>query len=167
VLRNYGIFAASMGRTAAGIAAARRAVVLDPLSPAAHGYLGGALYWGRQNREALAAYQDALVLDPEHPLIYAVRGLIYYALGDYDRARTSCESKPDYWQDQQCLAITYDKLARRADAEGMLQRLKAWGGDDAAYDYATIYAQWGNVTQALVWLETALRQRSNVRYVEN
>jgi len=36
--------------------------------------------------------------------------------------------------------------------------LKAWGGNGAAYDCATIYAQWGSVTQALAWLETALRQ---------
>jgi TolB-like protein/Tfp pilus assembly protein PilF len=160
VLRDYATFAVAMGHTEAGIAAARRAVVLDPLSPAAHGFLGGALYLGRKNREALAAYQDALILDPEHPVIYAFRGLIYYALGDYERARASCESKPDYWQDQKCLAITYNKLGRRADAEGMFQRLRASIGD-AAYESATIYAQWGNVTQALASLETALRQRDS------
>jgi hypothetical protein len=39
-----------------------------------------------------------------------------------------------------------------------LSKLKA-EGDAAAYQYATIYAQWGNRAQALEWLETALRLR--------
>jgi hypothetical protein len=30
-------------------------------------------------------------------------------------------------------------------------------GDAAAYLYATVYAQWGNLPKALEWLETALR----------
>jgi hypothetical protein len=38
-------------------------------------------------------------------------------------------------------------------------KLKAATGDDAAYQYATIYAQWGNRLKAPEWLETALRVR--------
>jgi TolB-like protein/Flp pilus assembly protein TadD len=161
ILRDYAGFEGLMGHTDAAIAAVRRAVVLDPLSAATHGYLGGTLYFAHQNREALIAFQDALILDPEHPIVHAFLGLIYYALGDYDRARTSCESTPDYWRDQQCLAVTYNKLGRHADAEGMLARLKAGGGDGAAYNSATVYAQWGNVPQALESLETALRQQDD------
>jgi TolB-like protein/Tfp pilus assembly protein PilF len=161
VLRDYGVFAVQMGRSAAGVAAVRRAVVLDPLDPATHGYLGGSLYFLRQNSEALAAYQDALALDPEHPVVRAFLGLIHYALGDFDRARASCEIKSEYSLTQECLAITYDKLGRHADAESMPAKLKAWGGDGAAYNYARIYAQWGNLPQALTWLETALRLRDS------
>jgi hypothetical protein len=32
-------------------------------------------------------------------------------------------------------------------------------GDDAAYQMATIFAQWGHRPKALEWLETALRLR--------
>ena len=55
--------------------------------------------------------------------------------------------------------MVYDKLGRHADAEGELVKLKATQGDAAAYQYATIYAQWGNRAMALEWLETALRLR--------
>jgi hypothetical protein len=41
----------------------------------------------------------------------------------------------------------------------MLTKLQAWGGDNAPYVYATVYAQWGNATQALGLLETAQRQK--------
>jgi tetratricopeptide (TPR) repeat protein len=53
----------------------------------------------------------------------------------------------------------YEKLGRRADAEAQLARLKALDGDAAAYQYATIYAQWGDRAKALEWLDTALRLR--------
>ena len=74
-------------------------------------------------------------------------------------ARASCETTPDYWESQQCLAVIYDKLGRHADAEAELAKMKAAFGDTAAYQYATIYAQWGNRAQALEWLDTALRLR--------
>ena len=40
-----------------------------------------------------------------------------------------------------------------------LSKLKAAMGDAMAYQYATIYAQWGNRAKALEWLETAHRLR--------
>ena len=58
-----------------------------------------------------------------------------------------------------CLAVTYDKLGRHADAEAQLAKLRSEGGDAAAYQYAEISAQWGNTPKALEWLETALRLR--------
>jgi hypothetical protein len=87
------------------------------------------------------------------------RGFSFYGLGDLQGARASCESKPDYGYSQQCLAVVYDKLSRQVDAEAELAKLKAALGDTAAYQYATIYAQWGNTPKALEWLETALRLR--------
>jgi len=159
VLRVYGPFAVLMGRTEAGIAAARRAVVLDPLNHSSHRNLGQVLYFARQPREALKAVQAALALDPDDPADYADRGFNYYALGDLERARSSCESKVDDWGNQQCLAVTYEKLGRHADAEGMLARLKATLGEAAAYQYATIYAQWGRIPDALAALEKSKRLR--------
>ena len=38
----------------------------------------------------------------------------------------------------------YDKLGRRADAEAAMAKMKAANGVAAAYQYATIYAQWGD-----------------------
>jgi tetratricopeptide (TPR) repeat protein len=55
--------------------------------------------------------------------------------------------------------VTYDKLGRHVDAEAVLSKLKAADGDADAYQYATIYSQWGNRAQALEWLETAMRLR--------
>jgi TolB-like protein len=159
VLQRYGLFAVRMGRIEAGIAAARRAVVLDPLSSRTHSALGGALFSARQYTEAITTYQDVLALEPENPDTYVYRGIAYYALGDFDRARTTCESKADYGGGQICLALAYGKLGRHADAQGMLAKFQASASDAAAYQYAEIYAQWGNVPKALEWLDTAVRLR--------
>jgi tetratricopeptide (TPR) repeat protein len=63
--------------------------------------------------------------------------------------------------------VTYDKLGRHADAEAALAKLRAAMGDASAYQYATIYAQWGHRAKALEWLETALRLRdSGLEYLK-
>ena len=161
VLRDYSEFAVHMGRTDAGIAAARRAAALDPLNLESHSFLNSALRFARRYDEALAAYQDGLSLRPKDPWWGAAKGqLIYYALGDFDKMRTLCEGVGEAVKDfQGCLALAYHKLGRQSDAETALARFKALQGDAGAYDYATIYAQWGNTPKALGWLETALRLR--------
>jgi TolB-like protein/tetratricopeptide (TPR) repeat protein len=158
VLRLSGLFAAFMGQFDAGVAAARRAVVLDPLARGSHNGLAEALYAARRYEEALAAFADAIRLNPDFR-VYGDRGFTYYGLGNLQSARASCETKPDYWSSEWCLAIIYDKLGRHADAEAELAKLKAAQSDAAAYQFATIFAQWGNRAQALEWLETALRLR--------
>jgi TolB-like protein len=55
VLRISGLFAAYMGHIDAGLAAARRAVVLDPLARDSHSLLGRALYAARRYEEAVVA----------------------------------------------------------------------------------------------------------------
>jgi tetratricopeptide (TPR) repeat protein len=120
---------------------------------------GQALYAARRYAAAVAAFAEVISVAPDYKETYVTRGLAYYGFGDLERAHASCETKPDYWGSQQSLAVIYDKLGRHADAEAELSKLKAALGDNAAYQYATIYAQWGNRAKALEWLETTLRLR--------
>jgi TolB-like protein/tetratricopeptide (TPR) repeat protein len=159
VLRFSGSFAAYMGHFDAGIATARRAVVLDPIARNSHLVLGGALYAARRYAEAANAYAEAISLNPDYTEPYADRGLAFYGAGDLKGARNSCETKRDDLYSPQCLAIVYDKLGRHSDAEAELAKIKARSGDSGAYQYAAIYAQWGDRTKALESLNTALRLR--------
>ena len=159
VLRLYSSFAVFMGHFDAGVAAARRAVLLDPLARESHYLLGRGLYFARRYEEAVSAFGEVISLDSDFKLTYAYRGLAYYWLGDLQRARASCETKPDFWSTQQCLSVIYDKLGRHADSEAQLEKFQAAQGDSGAYQYATIYAQRGNLPKALEWLDTAMRLR--------
>ena len=160
VLSGYARQAVSLGRVDAGIAAGRRAVVLDPLNAGTHRRLGISLYFAHRYQEAIAALSDGLALDPDDRAASGSLGLAYYMLGDFEKARSSCESK-QYWVAQWCLALVYSKLGRHPDAEAVLAKLKAAYGDAQAYQYATIYAQWGDTHKAVEWLETALRLRDS------
>jgi serine/threonine protein kinase/tetratricopeptide (TPR) repeat protein len=159
VLRNYGQFAFKMGHKEAAIAAVRRAQLLDPVNPSTPDALGLVFVFARQYDEAITAFQHALALDPDDSVAYVSRGLAYYNLGNLQAARASCERKSDHFLSYVCLAMVYDKLGRHADAEVLLSKLKASEGEDDAYQYAEIYAQWGNTAKALEWLEIALRRR--------
>jgi TolB-like protein/Flp pilus assembly protein TadD len=159
VLRASGQFAAYMGRFDTGIAAARRSVELDPLARASHYALGTTLYVARRYGEAVTAFAKIIELAPEFTPTYADRGFALYGLGDPESARASCETHRNDWFHQWCLAVVYHKLGRQADAEAELSKMKAAMGDAEAYQYATIYSQWGNPQKALDWLETAMRLR--------
>src|SRR5262249_32759236 len=117
------------------------------------------LYIARRYEESAGAFAEAISLDPEHTQAYAFQGLAYYELGNLQNASSSCEMKPDDWLSQWCLAMVYHKLGRHPDAESQLAKLKAANGDDAALQYAEIYAQWGDRVKALDWLDTAMRLR--------
>ena len=159
VLSNAGGNAAYMGHFDVAIAATRRAVVLDPLNRSSHTGFGLALYLARRYQEAAAAYAEAISLNPDFAPAYAERGLALYGQGDLQGARASCEAKRDFWYDQQCLAVVYEKLGRHAEAEAELKKIQAAAGDAAAYQYASILAQWGDHEKALEWLDAAFRMR--------
>jgi TolB-like protein/DNA-binding winged helix-turn-helix (wHTH) protein/tetratricopeptide (TPR) repeat protein len=160
-LSAYSRFAVFMGRTEAGLAAGRRALVLDPLNPLIHFRLGYALFFAHRYQESVATFNDALALDPESGQIRTFRGLSYYGLGDLQNARASCETNSDYRARPFCLALTYQKLGRHADAQRELATLRNWKSDVPAYKFAVIYAQWGDTLQAVEQLEASLRLRES------
>ena len=171
VLWTYGSFAIYMGRSASGLDALRRAVVLDPLNSQSHGSLGFGLLNLRRYAEAVAVFKDAQAVDPDPRgalLASAWLGYAYYLLGDLERARSYCETREDVDDGQFCLAVTYDKLGRHADAERMLAKARASDGEPGAVWYAWTYAQWGNAPQALSFLEAAMRLRnSDLKHLKN
>ena len=158
VLREYGAFVVLIGRTEAGLAAARRLLVLDPLNPTNHFGLGVSLMFAKRYSEAAQAFTDAKALGQDDVSANMWLGITYYQSGDFERARATCALAGEVngpW----CLAMVYDKLGRRADAEAMLAKLRALAGDQFAEGYADIYAQWGETAIALDWLEAAMRNR--------
>jgi TolB-like protein/Tfp pilus assembly protein PilF len=158
VLAWYGLFEAWMGHSTQGLAALHHAVTLDPLNFNFHRWLAGALNASRRHKDALVALNIAERLQPNDPLVAGDTGLTYYALGNYQEARITCERNPNHSTSQLCLAMTYDKLGQRTDAQAMLRKVLS-RRDDSVTHFAAIYAQRGDVPRALDWLDTALHQR--------
>jgi TolB-like protein/Flp pilus assembly protein TadD len=155
VLRDYGQFAVFMGRGDFGLSLLHRAVALDPLNQNSTGHLATALLWLRRYAESRAAFEDTAALVANQPSESAMIGFTYYLLGDFERALSVCEKSEEDGNRWICIAITYDKLRRHADAETVLSNARAKYGDGEAVGYAMVYAQWGNAAQALDWIEKA------------
>jgi TolB-like protein len=158
VLGEYGAFAVEVGHIEAGLAAIRHALVLDPLSSEAHSALGFALVGAGRYPEAIRALTEAKGLAQHTGFINAWLGFAYYGAGDFENARLACEGGDDS-NKAICLALVYEKLGRHSDAQQMLSQVRAKHADGAAVFYAMIYAQWGDKSQALQWLEVAMRNR--------
>jgi TolB-like protein/Tfp pilus assembly protein PilF len=156
LLRIYGPFAVNMGWTDTGLTALRRGVVLDPLGRNQHRALGDALTNARRYEESIAAYREAMTIDPDDTTNYINIGDNYFLLGDLQNSKSWCEAKPEDKFSSACLAVAYDKLGRHSDAEAALAKFRTSSGDIFPYVNALIYAQWGNTAKALEWLETAM-----------
>ena len=156
VLYDCSLLAVYLGHADTAISGARHAVALDPLNPLSHRALGDTLRYARRYEEAIAAYQASIAADPENAAeAYALRGLSYYLAGKLSLGQSSCEVSPDSFRARVCRAVIYDRLGRHTDAAAVLAKIKQQGGDAAAYQYAEIFAQWGDRTAALEWLEKA------------
>ena len=158
VLNEYGAFAVLIGRTDAGLAAAHRLLVLDPLNSMNHFGLGTSLTFARRYGDAIRAFNEAKALGLDDISLNMWLGIAYYLSGDFERASATCARAGEV-NGPFCLAMVYDKLGRRAEAEAMLARLTARAGDHFAEGYADIYAQWGDTARALDWLDAAVRNR--------
>ncbi len=154
-------FLAEIGREQTAVANAQRAIVLDPLNAGAYRVLGLVYLYTHRYRDAVVSYDRALSINPLAVQAAADRGLAQAALGELESAHQSCATPPLDWISHMCLAIVLHALKRPADAQAELATLRASADDesDLAYQYAQIYAQWGESEKALSWLETADRVR--------
>ena len=155
-------YAADLGHFDQAISAARRAVSLDPENATPHGALGFVLSYARRYPEALAAYHDFKVLRPDSLGVEGAIAQTLLASGQVERARQFCESpstKMDESDRHHCLALTYHYLGRQTEAQRELAKYQALEGDSAAYSYAGIYSQWGDVASAMQWLTKAEERR--------
>lgn len=74
------------GRFDEAIAAANRAIHLQPDNPTAYVDRGSAYHSKGKYNQAISDYNRAIQLDPIRAVPYALRGYAYTHLGDYDRA---------------------------------------------------------------------------------
>jgi tetratricopeptide (TPR) repeat protein len=121
-----------MGRFDEALAHVQRAGVLDPLNAHTQAYIGSVFDIGRRYRAGIEAYDRAVQLDPRNHWFRSDKGGMLLKLGDPEAALQTClaprieHSAPALEEnDQWCLALAYDKLGRRAQAEAALTALQA------------------------------------------
>jgi len=158
VLRPYSRFAGNMGHIDVGLTTAKRCVELDPLNVDAHRALGEAFENARRYPEALTAFEAAIKLNPTHATeAYQRAGRIHYLMGDIPKAKAACEAEPDVYHLQACMPLIYEKLGQHEAARAALAIAMEAQKEYSSYQWAQIYAQWGQLDQAIEWLETGVK----------
>ncbi len=152
----YARISSYFGDVEASVAAARKALELDPVSLFAHHFLGHVLYFGRRYDEAIPIFRDVLNLDPQYPRPRYTLGMCLYMKGEVAAALKEVENEPLSWMRNSGSAIVLHRLGRTAEAQAYLERLVREDDEEyAIYQQGQIHAQWGNRDRALECLKRA------------
>jgi tetratricopeptide (TPR) repeat protein len=139
------------------VAAVEHAASLDPMSPEVYRVLSEAYDLARRYDDSIAALRHVEQLEPKVSTVdEAWIGFAELKQGKPAAARQTCADGRD-WMENECLALAYGALHMPAEAAAQLVKLRAALGDAGAYNYAMIFAQWGQKTDAIKWLQTAYR----------
>ena len=162
---DYSIYLAAMGRFEEGLAHGKRAVELDPLTPARRWCIGIVYYFARQFDEALGTYNSALEFDRNLDFHVNV-GWNYREKGMYEQAiaeiRKGVEKNPSSPHILGHLGNAYARAGRAREARECLRKLEDRSRDEnvGTYEVAFIHAALGEKDQAIEWLEKAYEERN-------
>ena len=157
ILARFGLFSCDGGDFVAGLAAARRAAVLDPLNPRVFRFLGYAMIEARNYPEAVIALRHSLELSPQTNGAHAGLGDILQLQGQYRAAADEYAREPVEWLRLSGRAMALRRLGDVAGAHDALKALQARANDVAIYQQAQVYAQWGESDLALAALDAAFK----------
>jgi TolB-like protein/DNA-binding winged helix-turn-helix (wHTH) protein len=141
----------------AALKAADLGVGLDPLSPSAYAALGYAQQALHDFDGALASLRHARLLGADTAEIAMIEAIIAFERSDNLAAKQDCARGPSGWMGELCLAVAEYRLGHAAQATGHFAALRKALGDNGAFQYAEVYAQWRRSADALKWLDVAYR----------
>lgn len=155
VLTLFAIYCSRTLRGEEAIAAADRAMELDPLNARTFRSAGLVQYAARHYGEAITLARHALSLNPTLRNASGHIGNAHLNLNQLPNARASFIVEKSDLLRLPGLAIVEHRMGNEKGANAALTQLVATLGDSAAYQQAQIFAQWGNSEGALLTLDRA------------
>jgi tetratricopeptide (TPR) repeat protein len=164
VLRTASVGTCLIRPDQAGIEVAKRAVVLDPLSPVESWNLAYCYYISRHYAEAIDQDARTKALDPVFFYWSSFTGEADREMGDYPSSVRAFEAAAHLAHAPLAgLAVTYARMGRRAEALQIARAIE----DTMKHRYlppewvAEIFANLGETDSALVWLQHGIDARSS------
>ena len=156
VLIEYSRINCNLGNFDISIAAARKALELDPVSVYANHWLGHVLYFARQYEEAIRVFRQALELDPHYPKPHYFISLSYLWMGDPENALKEIQLEPLAWMKLTASTAILNRLNKSSEALTKFEVLiELDAEDDCSAQQAGIYAQQGKTDLAIEYLNQA------------
>jgi tetratricopeptide (TPR) repeat protein len=153
----YGTTLYWSNRQPEGLAIVKAGVDLDPLNLEALTRLSNIEAQLGHCGEVQHIVEKALELEPGYG---RVRAYLAYCLLMYGQDVTEAmhwlEQEPVGFLRRTGEAIALQRLGRQQEAEQQVELMMNDYGDSASYQYAQVYAQWGESEKALDWLQSGL-----------
>ena len=159
LLINAGNLALAQGDPERATVLFRQAVTLDPVNPAARGYLAMNLANTRRFAEARAEFPRVVELNPGAPQAHGGLALAYLLEGKFEEAVTEAQQDAARWAALVVVAPARWSQKRIPESDAALAELTKGFADTAAYQVAEVHAYRGEKDQAFEWLERARQQR--------
>src|SRR5215470_10292572 len=163
----YPFYLSSLGRSEEALEVAKRALDLDPASPAVSHSLAVQLYLARKFEQAIEQAHDTLEMDANFAIAYAVLGEAYLAKEMYREGLSALDKYSALARNNSVsLALLGYGNARTGEREmslNIIRELKAASERSfvPALFVALIYAGLENKDQTFTWLEKAYEERFN------
>ena len=155
VLARYATFRSNLRDHDRATEVIRRAATLDPLNARTFRSQGDIRYNAGDYVAAIVAYRKAIELNPTLAGLHASMGFAQLMSGVDADASASFSKERSAVRRLPGLAILAHRAGDRTAAEGALAALVAEYGDKSHYQYAQVYAQWGDTAKALSSLQAA------------
>jgi serine/threonine-protein kinase len=151
----------SIGRAGDSVRWLRRMTEVDPANAISWANYQIALGLADKCAEGMEAGRQALSLSPDYPEAHALIGNCLIRGGRAAEAVAEIGKEAYAASRMQMLAIAYQALGRKAEADAMRAKLEAEPAQENAFYLATVHAQQGNADAAFRELDRAIRQRDS------
>jgi TolB-like protein/Tfp pilus assembly protein PilF len=163
----YAFYLSSLGRSDEALQVAKRALDLDPASPAVSHSLAVQLYLARKFDRAIEQAHETLEMDANFAISYAVLGEVYLSKGTYREGLSALKKYSALSRSSATslalLGYSHARLGERKESLKMIYELKAASKQSfvPALFVALVYAGLEDKRQAFGWLEKAYEERFN------
>lgn len=157
--RVAGYLATTRGQFDDALELLKRAVSLDPLQPWNYIAMGFPVYRKHDYAQAETLYRKAIALGPQEYKAHYVLGAVLLLRGQPAEALAEMEREPDAGFRHCGLALAFDALGRKLEAQSEVEIAERDYKNEKAYWIALIYASRGDVDNAFHWLDRAAKQK--------
>ena len=161
----YSVLLQGLGRLDEALAENEKALALDPASPQINANHASILTDMHRYDEAMTEVNKLIDGNPEFPVYYAFRGLLYWRLGNQDAYvadSVMAMKKSGRPERAEAFAAGYRKAKLKGACISLIEVLKNRSQSEyvSPYDIALYYALMGDRDHTFEWLEKAYAERS-------
>ena len=159
ILDRYGTFLSRKRQSKQALPILETLKEIDPINPLSFRTIGNGYYEAGLYEDAISAFEYALALSPNYRSIYARVGYSHMFSGNLAAAETAFNKAEVPVRRLPGLAMLAHRNGDVEGAQALLEELISAQGDDSHYQYAQVYADWGDTENALSALEKAYSLR--------